>query len=828
MKSKAWVTDALIGLLLTGFVGAQYILGGAFLESLELKAYDARSQFRTDLEPKVDLVIVAIDDESITRLGRWPWPRTRIAEMLDKLKAAGPRVIGLDILYTEPERNPALAELEAMQARYLDLVAGRQVTQKGVQFETEFSSAAERLDTDKHLLASLTATQNVVLPMFFLETSEARGAKPPELPAALSSSTLGAQVSGSGAASDMTIEATKATYPLEPFIAAAAGVGHVNIFPDLDGVVRRETLAVRYGASYYPSYALSLVARSLGYGPNEVTIEPGRAVRVGKIEIPLDESQSMLVTFNGPERTFRYFPFYEVLEGKVPADVFKDKVVILGPSAQGVGTVYVTPVAKSLPSVEFIANVIENVMNRRFLGRPAWAFNAEAGAILVIGLFVMFGLPRLRALGGAAVTLVLMLGLGFAGFWAFKERGEWIKVVYPAFLLGAGYVVIVTRRFFTTEQGKERVEASQIDDFKLMGLSYQGKGDLDLAFAKFRLVPVDVWDDVFKDTLYNLGLDFERKRQYAKAVQVYKHIESAGAPFKDTVEKVKTLSAAAEGAVFGGVGKQSKEGTVIVTGGATKATLGRYEIEKELGRGAMGIVYLGKDPKIIGGRGQRGQGALLPRGRVGRHAQPPRHRARLRRGRGERRLLHRDGALERRGPGQIRPQGDPPGPRDGHGLRRAGGGSPRLRPPAGHRPPRHQAGQHHAPQGRFPARHGLRHRAHPGLLEDGHRHRDGHAFLHEPRADLGQEGGRPLGPLQPGRHALRAPDRREAVEGRRGRHRHPAVPDRQRPRAQHPRGEPRPGAGRQAGHREGLGEKGRRALRAGQRLRQGHPGGAGR
>jgi len=138
----------------------------------------------TDLEPKADLVIVAIDDESITRLGRWPWPRTRISEMLEKLKAAQPRVIGLDILYTEPERNPALVELEGMQARFLELVAARQVTQKGVSFETEFSSAAERLDTDKHLLASLTTTQNVILPMFFLETAEARGAKPPELPLA--------------------------------------------------------------------------------------------------------------------------------------------------------------------------------------------------------------------------------------------------------------------------------------------------------------------------------------------------------------------------------------------------------------------------------------------------------------------------------------------------------------------------------------------------------------------------------------------------------------------------------------------------------------------
>ncbi|MBI2363084.1 MAG: CHASE2 domain-containing protein, partial [Elusimicrobia bacterium] len=106
MKKSTWLADALIGLVLTGFVAASYLFQGAFLEGLELKAYDARAQFRVDLEPSSEVVIVAVDDESIARLGRFPWPRTRLAEALDRLKAAGPRVIGLDILLTEPERNP--------------------------------------------------------------------------------------------------------------------------------------------------------------------------------------------------------------------------------------------------------------------------------------------------------------------------------------------------------------------------------------------------------------------------------------------------------------------------------------------------------------------------------------------------------------------------------------------------------------------------------------------------------------------------------------------------------------------------------------------------
>ncbi|MFA6091518.1 MAG: CHASE2 domain-containing protein [Elusimicrobiota bacterium] len=591
---KTWILDVLLGLAVSLFVGGSYVMQGAFLESLELKAYDARAKFRQSLEPPTDVVLIAIDDDSIARMGRWPWPRTRIAEMLDLLVAAKPKVIGLDILYSEPEVNPAIAELENLKTRYGELLQGRNIVQKkGVDFQNEFSSMAVRLDTDSRLLASLTTAQNVVLPMFF-SGGGLLGAKPEELPPALSSAALTARVTRAEAGFQ-DVEGGKPVYPILPFLKASAGVGHVSIYPDLDGVVRREVPAVKYGASYFPSYALALTARYLGIKPDEILVTPGSSIELGKLKIPLDEQQSMLVTFNGPDHTFRYYSFHEVLNGKVSMDVFKDKIVILGPSAAGIATLYVTPVAQSLPSVEFIANVIENILGQRFLVRPPWAVRLELGLIAFCAFFVMFLLPRLKALGGAIITALLLAAAMGAGGWLFVERGEWIKVIYPCFLLAAGYVVIVTKRFLVTEKGKELVEASAIETNKMLGLSFQGQGMFDLAFEKFRLCPVD---DNMKETLYSLALDFERKRQYGKAVNVYKHVSAHDPKYKDIVEKIKTLSAAAEGAVFGGIGQKGGEGTVMVTAGATKPMLGRYEIIKELGRGAMGIVYLGKDPKI--------------------------------------------------------------------------------------------------------------------------------------------------------------------------------------------------------------------------------------
>ncbi|HAH04938.1 MAG TPA: hypothetical protein DCM05_00195, partial [Elusimicrobia bacterium] len=595
MKKKAWLIDALIGLAISLFVAGSYYVEWAPMEGLELKAYDMRAKFRQRLETPAEPVIIAIDDDSIARIGRWPWPRTRIAEMLDLLSAANPKVVALNIVYSEPERNPAIADIENLRNQYLELVQARKIIQKGVEFDLEFSSIALKLDTDSKLLASLTTAQNVVLPMFF-SGGGTIGGKAEEVPAALSSATLSVRVTQAPPGLPIPpIEGSKPVYPILPFLESAAGIGHVNIYPDFDGVVRREVPAIKYGDKYYPSYALALVARSQGLKPEEISIAPGRSITMGKIQIPLEDGRSMLVTYNGPDHFFRYYSFHEVMNGKVSMDVFKDKIVILGPSASGIATLYATPVAPTLPSVEYVANVIENILSQRFLARPAWALKAELGLIAFFALFIMFGLPRLRALGGATVTTLLLAGVAGAGFYLFVERGEWIKVVYPAFLLVAGYLIIQTKRFVFTEKGKELVEASAIETNKMLGLSFQGQGMLDLAFEKFRLCPLD---DNMKETLYNLSLDYERKRQYGKAVNVYKHISGADPKYKDIEVKIKTLGAAAEGAVFGGIGGKSAEGTVMITGGAQKPMLGRYEILKELGRGAMGIVYLGKDPKI--------------------------------------------------------------------------------------------------------------------------------------------------------------------------------------------------------------------------------------
>jgi eukaryotic-like serine/threonine-protein kinase len=592
---KFLLSDLFFGILLTLFVAGSYLTGSAALESLELKFYDIRSRLlQTPDQPPNEVAVVAIDDDSLAQLGRWPWPRGRVADMVEKLNSYGPKVIGLNILFAEPDQNPGIAALDKLAGQYKQFVEAKTISERANEdgtspVITEIETAKQNLDQDAKLAAALQG-KKVVLPMFF-DIGPTLGGNPTPLPEEVSRSKMQVQA-GLG---ESVFTSENATVPLSLFTKAAAGVGHINVLPDSDGSVRYEALGVSYGQDVYPSYALEILRVYLGLESKDMMIAPAERVTLGKIEAPLDRAGRMNITFHGPEKTFPSYSFFDVLNDKVEGSRFKDRIVLLGPTAVGLGTQYVTPAGANFPGVELVANVIDDLLNKKFLTRPTWAGLAELGLILFVGVFISFLLPRLKAGMGALVSaglLVIVLG---AGTWLFVSQNQWVKVTYPAILLAGGYTVIVSKRFLTTEKRKELVEASQIETNKMLGLSFQGQGMLDLAFEKFRACPLD---ETVAELLYNLGLDFERKRQYNKAVAVYEYVGAKFKGYKDTVAKLETLKKASEGAVFGGAVGRAKDSTIMAEGAGMKPTLGRYEVEKELGRGAMGIVYLGKDPKI--------------------------------------------------------------------------------------------------------------------------------------------------------------------------------------------------------------------------------------
>jgi serine/threonine-protein kinase len=579
---KIIFSDILIGFTLTLLVLAAFFYQWYPLETLEYKIYDLASKFRME-QASSPVVIVAIDDESITKMGRWPWPRSYIAYAIELLHEYGVKVVGLNILYSEKDSNQGLVEVRNI-IQHIENNPQSLKNSYIAEMLTSLKEAEKRLDNDAIFSSSITNAKNIVLPLFFIIGSPV-AREEPKFADYLKKNSL------AGFGKESSISAQEITPPIQEFAENALSLGHINLVADADGSIRSEPLFIYYGNRLFPSLSLQMVLKYLNYDMKDVSIANG--VRIKDKFIPTCEKNKLLISYN-THQSFPYLSFFDLVNNKIPPDIFKNKIVLIGHSATGLGVLQVTPAGYNLPSVEIIANVIENILNKNYTMRHEWAFYIELGIIGFFGIFLSIIIPRLKAGISAVVSLLLLLIWNGAGIAVFVLYGYWFKIFYPTLLFAAGYTVLISKRYLFTEKTKELIEADSIETNKMLGLSFQGQGMLDMAFDKFRKCPVE--DDSVKELIYNLGLDFERKRMFNKAIAAYEHILQSG-DFKDIQERIKKLKVAGETVIFGKAAAR-KDATVLVESTETKPTLGRYEVIKELGRGAMGTVYLGKDPKI--------------------------------------------------------------------------------------------------------------------------------------------------------------------------------------------------------------------------------------
>lgn len=571
------------------------------LQSLEYKAYDfmAGLRQREDVSP---VVIVEIDDKSIKNIGTWPWPRSYIADMVRLLSGYGVHTLGIYLLYSDKELNAGLEEIKSIRETLRTIPSlgkGRSLREiDGILAESE-----KKLDHDARLMSAVKSAHNVVLPLRFT-SGDPEGEELPSMPACLKKNSLSwikekpdlkTQLlrlrNPVHVLKDERVTAREVTATYSELARKAGALGHINLIPDRDGKLRRVPLMINYQGRYFPSFALQVAAKYVGGSLKD--LKAGDAgdnfsrLRLKSLEIPTDTSW-MLIDNSGRHLTYTKFSFTDVLDGKIPTDSFRKKIALVGITAKGLAPLYETSVHPGVPGVEIAANVIENIVNQKHLSRPVWAFALEVLVILYLGVFLLFVIPRVTRRVGASILGIFLVSWVGAAMFLFMAYGYWLKVFAPILLSVLGYSLEVYERSSTKKQD-ESMEAN-----KALGLSFQGQGMLDMAFEKFIKCPVE--DQSVKEVLFNLGLDFERKRMFNKALAVYEHILKAG-EFKDIKGRIQELKSIGQTVAL--TAGSSRQGLGILMGdGTTKPTLGRYEILKELGQGAMGTVYLGKDPKI--------------------------------------------------------------------------------------------------------------------------------------------------------------------------------------------------------------------------------------
>jgi serine/threonine-protein kinase len=234
-------------------------------------------------------------------------------------------------------------------------------------------------------------------------------------------------------------------------------------------------------------------------------------------------------------------------------------------------------------------------LSEDFFIEPDWGVPVRITIFILLAAYIILLMPRFRAGPAALVTVLLLSALGAAHLYLMTNSATWLQLATPAAMLFFGHILITTKRFLVTEESKLRTEADSAESNKMLALQFQAQGQLDMALEKFLRCPLD---NKLMDLLYNLGLDFERKRHFAKARAVYEHMQEFDSNYKDITTRINQARDMEATVILGG-GSGSPGGTLIPGGsGVEKPKLGRYNVESELGKGAMGVVYLGRDPKI--------------------------------------------------------------------------------------------------------------------------------------------------------------------------------------------------------------------------------------
>ncbi len=580
---------------------------GSYLEWRPLRApeafiYDRLRSLRAD-PPSDDVGLVAIDEASIRQIGSWPWPRETIARGIQRLSRSGAAAIGLSLLYPDRALNPALQEIEVLQDGIGPLRTKSQ-KQLAARITRKLQLARQRLDQDRQLINAVRDATNIALPYRLIWGPPEVG-DPPPLSGLLTINSRRADHQAPRTGTPMTI-LHRATTPLRTPLSAPVGIqetfrdlagkagalGFINMRPDPDGVVRRLPLVERYRDRYLAALALQLSLKANGSNIKKLELErcDGPSCRLaldGNI-IPTDGQHALFINYPQANRPIPQLPFAALLDDQADLTLVKRKIAVIGLTDGTYTRTYTIPGRRTASAPEITAAALGTILSGRHLQRPPWAILLEAATLLYFLFFLLIVIPRVRLrIGGVILIVFLATWWGAAGV-LLSQSGYWLWFFPPLLLCLVGYSLAATRQI------ARRLKSENLELNRSLGLSFQTQGMLDMALDKFLKCPVE--DKTVRDLLYNLALDFERKRMGDKALAVYEHILKAGR-FKDVKRRIKKLREHEKAAVLPD-GANGAGATLRLTNTDTLPTFGRYEILKELGQGAMGTVYLGRDPKI--------------------------------------------------------------------------------------------------------------------------------------------------------------------------------------------------------------------------------------
>jgi adenylate cyclase len=397
------------------------------LERLEALAYDLRLNLTLatrGIDPRV--VIVDINEKSLEEMGQWPWPRDRIATLVDKLFAQGAVVVGFDIVFPEAERNSAQNIIGVLQQQ--DGGTSSAQRQEIVDF---LQQQMERFDNNRRL-AEAFSDRDVVLGYVYDYRDGAPVGLLPE-PPLFTNRALALQA--------LPVAATNYTANLPLLQRATPFAGFFSLLPDRDGIIRRAPLLARIGDNIYPSLSVEILRAF--YLADEININTAlindqpviESISIDKITIPTDRQGNAIVPYRGGWGSFPYIGAADVLTSTVADKRLDGAIVLLGTTAHGLFDLRTTPIESIYPGVEVHANLIAGALDQRFPSKPAWAEGADFLTISLAGLLLSLLLPFLSPLRMVLASFVTASALVGFNFWIWQQSLFILSLALPFLMI---------------------------------------------------------------------------------------------------------------------------------------------------------------------------------------------------------------------------------------------------------------------------------------------------------------------------------------------------------------------------------------------------------
>jgi adenylate cyclase len=446
-KRSITINSLLIGLLIFLAILSLSIFRPQILDDIEGRLLDARFKLRGEAPTSGLVSLVAVDEKSIEQIGRWPWSREKLAELIHKIDAMGAEAVGLDIVFSEPQHSSIERVLENP-----NLPPG---LRKSLQTQ------ARQDDPDRVLSRTIKDAGNVVTGCFFYpDKSSISSLKPLTAQQKLSLQAYSAvDAIRSSSENFPAVTAAGIRTNIDMISAAGSGSGYFNFLPSNDGVIRNAYLVMRYQDDLYPSLALKTLSKYLQNAPIVVQAESYGIdhINLGSLTIPTDELGGFVLNYRGPAGTIPTYSALDVLNGNIPANALKGKMVLLGVTAIGVYDAHTTPFGPSFPGLEIQGNVAENIILGDAIHHTGIEILTDMAIIFFIILILSAILPRINGILPRFIASLAVIG-SYAWFnlYLFGEKQLWINFTFPALAWLLTYIIlniylslIVERRYST-------------------------------------------------------------------------------------------------------------------------------------------------------------------------------------------------------------------------------------------------------------------------------------------------------------------------------------------------------------------------------------------